>query len=148
MFAVTFSSEIAASERTANCKLAWPLRARGVNSDVLRLTPAASSGKTLISESTGQIVVFAAAKAEDKTNTRIAGSLSIASGFYQVMCGSRGRVEKTCARQLCFKQHGMIMPMRFFLWFAATMLACTRLACAADLRAGIGKVDITPPPGE
>ena len=40
------------------------------------------------------------------------------------------------------------MPMRFFLWFAATMLACTRLASAADLRAGIGKVDITPPPGE
>src|SRR5437762_651520 len=38
--------------------------------------------------------------------------------------------------------------MRLLCCFALAMLACTRAASSADLRAGIGKVDITPPPGE
>ncbi|HEX6509120.1 MAG TPA: neutral/alkaline non-lysosomal ceramidase N-terminal domain-containing protein [Chloroflexota bacterium] len=38
--------------------------------------------------------------------------------------------------------------MRFLSCLAAGVLACTCVASAADLRAGIAKVEITPPPGE
>jgi neutral ceramidase len=38
--------------------------------------------------------------------------------------------------------------MRFLCYFAVATLACTYIASAADLRAGIAKVEITPAPGE
>jgi neutral ceramidase len=38
--------------------------------------------------------------------------------------------------------------MRLLCWFAAATLACISIASAAGLRAGIAKVEITPPPGE
>src|SRR4051812_42188936 len=38
--------------------------------------------------------------------------------------------------------------MRFLCYFAVATLACPYIASAADLRAGIAKVEITPAPGE
>lgn len=42
----------------------------------------------------------------------------------------------------------MIVAMRFLRRFAAAILACTCVASATGLRAGVAKVEITPPPGE
>src|SRR5947208_10125830 len=42
----------------------------------------------------------------------------------------------------------MIVPMHLLCCFAAAMLGCNCIAAAAGLRAGIAKVEITPPAGE
>lgn len=45
-------------------------------------------------------------------------------------------------------EHGIIVPMRFWCYFAATILTTGCITSAAGLRAGVARVEITPAAGE